>query len=511
MNDGKICVSVIADTGNEMVSLMRRAEPLADVIELRCDRLTMEEFRTLFENLTSEKQLLLTFRPKVEGGESAADLQGRIGFWMQYALHQSIDHAKIWIDHEHDLIPEKDFMFWVDQCFVIRSKHYLEGKSADLAKAYSTVTSSNEVGKLAVAVSDAVEAIAIWKILEQANTDQKRFIPIAMGEAGKWTRVLGPAYGAFMTYASLESGTGTAPGQIAVTDLIDTFRVQEITPQYRVYGLIAAATDYSVSPWMHNAAFKTEDIRSVFVPFQTADVEIFLRRMVAPNTREVELNFGGFSVTNPHKESILAFMDELDPDAERIGAVNTVKIEDGKLKGYNTDIYGFISTLKRAYGKVQDARVAVFGAGGAARACIAGLLDEGAQVGLFARNEDKGKALAEQFGIAWEHIVGDRRIADEFDIVVNATPLGTQGGRANFCVLTAAALEGVKFVYDLVYNPSETRLMKEAKEAGTPTIGGMEMLIAQGAKQFEIWTGRDAPVGAMRSAVEARLCPAKAE
>ncbi|HMQ04030.1 MAG TPA: shikimate dehydrogenase [Pyrinomonadaceae bacterium] len=511
MNECKICVSVIANTGNEMVALMRRAEPLADVIELRCDRLPMEEFRDLFENLTSEKQLLLTLRPKREGGESAADLQERIGFWMQYALHQSVDHGSVWIDHEHDLIPEKEFMFWVDKCFVIRSKHYLEGVNADLDKAYSTVTAANEVGKLAVFVNDAVDALSIWKVLEKANAEGKRFIPIAMGEAGKWTRVLGPAYGAFMTYASLESGSETAPGQISASDLIDTFRVREITPQHSVYGLIAAATDYSVSPWMHNAAFKTADIPSVFVPFQTSDVEKFVRQMVLPAIREVDLNFGGFSVTNPHKGSILAFMDELDPSAERIGAVNTVKVEEDKLKGFNTDAFGFISTLKDAYGSVEGTRVAVFGAGGAARACIVGLLDEGAQVGLFARNEEKGKTLAEEFGIAWEHIVGDRRMADEFDIVVNATPLGTQGGRSNFCVLTAAALEGIKLVYDLVYNPSETRLMKEAKEAGVPTIGGMEMLIAQGAKQFEIWTGRNAPVDAMRSAVERRLIPANSE
>ncbi len=507
MNDPKICVSVISDNGDEMVALLRRAESVADVVELRCDRLNMEGFRILFEQLSSEKQILLTLRPKREGGESIADLQGRIGFWMQFALHRSIDQSSIWIDHEHDLIPEKEFMFWVDQCFLIRSKHYLEGMSADLASAFETVTSENEVGKIAVAVADAVDAIGVWKLLERAKADDKQLIPIAMGEAGKWTRVLGPSHGAFMTYASLDAGTETAPGQILASDLIETYRVRELTPQHSVYGLLAEKTDYSVSPWMHNAAFKAAGIDAVFVPFQTADVETFLRRMVLPDSREVELNFAGFSVTNPYKQEILDFLDEVDPIAARIGAVNTVKIEDGRLIGYNTDAFGFISTLKAEYGDLKDARVAVFGAGGAARACIASLVDEGAHVGLFARNEEKGKALAEEFGIGWEHVLGDRKMADEYDIVVNSTPLGTQGGRSNFCIMTAEAMEGLKLVYDLVYNPSETSLMREAKQAGVPAVSGLEMLIAQGARQFEIWTGKEAPIGPMKAAVEKRLLP----
>lgn len=505
MNSGKICVSVFAETADELMSLMRRAEAIADVVELRFDGLDVENIRIAFEQLRSDKQILLTMRPKAQGGQSARNLTDRIGFWMEYALHRAIDHGSIWIDHEHDLVPAKDIMFWVDQCFVVRSRHYLEGETADLNKAYDAVVSDAEVGKIVVATKDATDAIGVWNLLQRANEDGRQAVAIAMGEAGKWTRILGPAHGAFMTYASLEAGGETAPGQIAAGDLIDVFRVRELDKETAVYGIIAGNTTYSASPWMHNAAFKTAGLNAVFIPLQTTDLDQFMKRMVLPDSREVELNFKGFSVTNPHKQAVMEYLDEVDETAERIGAVNTVKIDDGKLYGYNTDAHGFISTLKAEYGELEGARVALFGAGGAARACIAALLDERASVSLFARNEEKGTALAEEFDIPFEGSAGDRQMSDDFDIVVNATPLGTAGSNVNFAPLTAPQLRGLKLIYDLVYNPPETSLMREAKEAEVPAISGLEMVIAQGAKQFEIWTGKQAPEKEMRAAIKKRL------
>ena len=506
MNNAKICVSVFSDKADELISLMRRAEAVADVIELRFDGLDPEGIRVAFEQLKSEKQILLTMRPKSQGGQSARNMMDRVGFWMEYALHKMIDHGSIWLDHEHDLIPEKDFMFWVDQCFIVRSKHYLGDETGvDLNKAYETVISDEEVGKIAVATNEATDAIEVWKLLLRANEEGHRAIAIAMGEAGKWTRILGPAHGAFMTYAALESGGETAPGQITAEDMIDVFRVRELDKETAIYGIIAGNTSYSASPWMHNAAFKAAGVNAVFIPFQTTDLDQFMKRMVLPDSREVELNFKGFSVTNPHKRAIMEYLDEVDPTAERIGAVNTVKIEDGRLYGYNTDAAGFISTLKAKYGDLAGARVALFGAGGAARACIASLLDEGSSVSLFARNEERGKALAEEFDIAFEGSAGDRQMGEEFDIVVNATPLGTSGSNVNFSPLEAPQMKGLKLVYDLVYNPAETTLIREAETAGVPAIGGIDMVIAQGAKQFEIWTGKDAPVAEMRTAIEKQL------
>lgn len=507
MNNGKICVSVFANTAEELVSLLRRAETVADVVEMRFDGLDSENIRIAFEELKSPKQILLTMRPKAQGGHSPRNLTERVGFWMEFALHPGIDHQSIWLDHEHDLISQKDFMFWVDQCFIVRSRHYREGDvGVNLDKAYDTVVSEAEVGKIAVDSEEAFDAIDVWKQLVKANEAGRRAIAIAMGEAGKWTRILGPAHGAFLTYASLEAGSETAPGQITAEDMVDVFRVRDLDKETDVYGIIAAKTEYSASPWMHNAAFKSAGVNAVFVPLKTTDLDQFMKRMVLPGSREVELNFKGFSVTNPYKQEIMQYLDEVDETAARIGAVNTVKIEDGKLYGYNTDAHGFISTLKEKYGDLKGARVALFGAGGAARACVVTLLDEGATIGLFARNEEKGKAFAEDFGIAFQGgLAGDRQFADDFDVVVNSTPLGTFGPSSNFAVLSTSQLGGLKLVYDLVYNPPETQLMREAAGADVPAVGGMEMVVAQGAKQFEIWTGKEAPVEEMRAAIEKRL------
>ena len=308
------------------------------------------------------------------------------------------------------------------------------------------------------------------------------------------------AHGAFMTYASLDSGNATAPGQISVWDMTDIYRVKELDEDTGVYGIIGGNTSYSVSPFMHNAAFKSEGINSVFVPLQVGDLDEFMRRMVKPESREVELNFKGFSVTNPHKQSIIRHLDFVDETATRIGAVNTVKIEDGKFCGYNTDAPGFIEPLKNLFGELKDARVAVFGAGGAARACIYALKQHGADVFLFARDPQKARSISDEFDVPLHRLAADN-VPLAFDIIVNATPLGTVGIFENETIATAEQLRGVKLVYDLIYNPSETRLMHEANSVNVSTIGGLEMLVAQGSRQFRIWTGLEAPLQAMSDGV----------
>jgi shikimate dehydrogenase len=221
-------------------------------------------------------------------------------------------------------------------------------------------------------------------------------------------------------------------------------------------------------------------------------------------TREVALEFRGLSVTNPHKQSIIEHLDELDPVAEAIGAVNTVKIDGDRLIGFNTDAPGFIAPLERRFGDLNGSRAIVVGAGGAARACVYALKRAGAEVTLLARDESKASAFENEFGIVVDHLKTDLRKLTA-DILVNATPLGTRGEQQDATIATADELRNVKLVYDLVYNPTETRLIREARSAGVPTLGGLDMLVAQGVKQFEIWTGLDAPLAAMRSALEKRL------
>jgi 3-dehydroquinate dehydratase/shikimate dehydrogenase len=331
-----------------------------------------------------------------------------------------------------------------------------------------------------------------------------------MGEAGKWTRILGPAHGAFMTYASLDLGSETAPGQITATDMADVYRVRQLSQETKVYGVIGDPVSRSLSPYIHNPAFASEDFNAVYIPFLVKDIGAFMRRMVRPESREVELNFGGFAVTMPHKQSIIPYLDSIDPVANAIGAVNTVRIEDGGLMGYNTDAAGFIDPLKNRAGSLSAMRVAVIGAGGAARAVTYALKAELADVTVVARDAGKAAELAETFGTRYSDILDFRReIADErtqsYDLIVNATSAGMMGKNENGSLFAEAELIGVRYVYDLVTRVDETPLLREAGKAGAAVIGGIEMLIAQGAKQFEIWTGRRAPIELMRSSAKMRM------
>jgi 3-dehydroquinate dehydratase/shikimate dehydrogenase len=418
-------------------------------------------------------------------------MRERVEFWQ--SVLPRFGGVNCTIDREFDL----DIRFETDPKRTIVSSHNFNGPDWDLPPSSDLASTL----KVAITVEDAADAIYVWRLLDPGIG--RGVIPIAMGEAGKWTRILGLAHGAPMTYASIDRGGETAPGQISARDLRDVFRVKELNLQTDVYGVIAGDTSYSLSPYMHNAAFKHTGINSVFIPIQVANLDSFMRRMVKPARREVELNFKGFSVTNPHKQAIMKHLDSIDETAQEIGAVNTVKIQGGRLHGYNTDAPGFIDPLRKVFGALADSRVAVVGAGGAARACVYALKQEGADVTVLARDAARASAFAEEFGVKSAALASDGGLNTE--ILVNASPLGTRGSSEGEAVATTDELDGVKLVYDLVYNPEETELLRRAKIAGAKTLGGMEMLVAQGAQQFVIWTGVDAPINEMKAALNRRL------
>jgi 3-dehydroquinate dehydratase/shikimate dehydrogenase len=387
----------------------------------------------------------------------------------------------------------------------IASRHNFDETSFDVAANFDLLAGcAGATIKFASLAEQSTDAIDMWKLLERGRAIGKRVIPIAMGEAGKWTRILGLAHGAPMTYAKPQTGDETAPGQITVEEMTDVFRVKELDRETKVFGIIAGDTSYSLSPFMHNPAFQATGLNSVFVPFMQADVGAFVQRMVRRTTREVELNPSGFSVTNPHKQTVIEHLDEIDDTARRIGAVNTIQIDGDVLRGFNTDVIGFIGPLKEKLGDIRGSSATVAGAGGAARACIHALQEEGSDVTLLARESPKARKLSEEFGVSFRELTtGAGQL--QTDILVNATPLGTKGETVDKTIAVAEELSGVKLVYDLVYNPTETMLIKEAKKAGVETLGGLDMLIAQGAVQFKIWTGNDAPVDVMRTGVRRRL------
>lgn len=500
MNNGKICISICTQTADELFKKIDRAEQLADLIEVRFDCLSPSEIRPALARISSQPELsnslLATFRPTDQGGGRELSFEERKQFWTW-----EINKAFWGGDFEEDVIELSVPANWRNR---IGSVHEGDATSLDVESAYERLkTTGASVLKIVSSTEDAVDAIPVWALLKKAKNEKMPLIPIAMSEAGKWTRILGLAHGAFMTYASLETGSETAPGQISAEDLVNVFRVKELNKETEVYGIIAGDTSYSVSPWMHNAAFKEAGMNRVFVPLQTTDLDEFMRLMV-DETREVELNFRGFSVTNPYKRSIMEHLHKIDEAATHIGAVNTVKIEGGQLSGYNTDAPGFIAPLKKVLGDVKGARVAIAGAGGAARACAYALKQEGANVTIFARRHRRAEKLAEEFGVNVGNSNNSFR-PGTVDILVNATPLGTKGGETEATIATASQMNGIKLVYDLVYNPIQTRLIREARIAGVAALGGLDMVLAQGRKQFEIWTGETAPTNVMAAAIKRKL------
>ena len=512
MNKGKICVSVCAKTADELIEQIKRAEDLADVIEIRFDCLEEINLETLWSKIKGirknfDGKFLATFRPSEQGGNRDLSLNQRKEFWRETYVYEFVD----WGDFEFDFESEWNSYFEAVFNRMIYSFHnftktsvFIEPIYEQLAKLtdYKHPRKDKDVVKIAVQADDITDTIPVWKLLKKAKSENKQIIPIAMGEAGKWTRILGLAHGAFMTYAALDEKSATAPGQITAREMIDVYRVKKLDEQTEVYGVIGGDTSYSMSPFMHNAAFKFHGLNAVFVPLQVRNLGEFLRRMVKPETRETGLNFKGFAVTIPHKTEIIKYLDETDETAKAIGAVNTVKIEDGKLYGYNTDAHGFVEPLKNSYGDLKNARVAVLGAGGAARACVYALKKEGAEVTIFARNAEKVRNLAEDFQVEIKELPkpktqNPKPIFKNFDIIVNTTPLGTRGALEDETPAVADQIKNVHLVYDLVYNPMQTRFLREAESVNVPTIGGLAMLVAQAIEQQKIWTGKDVPVKVM--------------
>ncbi|HKG48525.1 MAG TPA: shikimate dehydrogenase [Pyrinomonadaceae bacterium] len=472
----RVCVPVC----DKDLSAGERAVEWADLIELRLD--CLEEIPENLNDITQKhpRPLILTFRPSEEGGHRNITREQRQTFWNSVAPRAE----SIWWDVEGDLTND----LAPDWSRVIVSHHDFSGVPADLNSIYERLAQTPAaVVKIAVQANDILDCLPVFELLDRARGEGREIIAIAMGNAGITTRVLGPSRGAFLTYGSLDDDSATAPGQVTARKLRSLYHIDTIDDETMICGLVGLPVMHSVSPHIHNAAFVSEGINGVYLPLEVHDALEFFKRMVHPRTRELSWNLRGLSITAPHKQAVMECLDSIDPDAKEIGAVNTVVIEEDRLLGYNTDAAGFIEPVLKRFGPLRDAKVAMIGAGGAARAAVWALNRESATVTLFARNVTKAQPLASLFGISCKSL--SEASFDGFDLVINATPLGS-GAYVDQSPATREQLRGAGCVYDLIYNPRETRLLREARDAGCDALGGLEMLVAQARRQFELWTGK---------------------
>ena len=489
-----ICVPLCEKDLDALRSACKRAAEWADVIELRLDCLETptQNFSEILQEISVP--VILTFRPSEQGGYRDLSVAERKTFW-----NSAPRGERIWWDVEGELAGDLS----PDWSRVIVSHHDFNAVPANLANIYEQLaTTPAAVIKIAVQAHDLVDCLPVFELLERGRREGREVIAIAMGDAGLATRILGPSRGSFVTYGALADESATAPGQITAPKLRSLYHLDQIDDETIICGLIGLPVMHSVSPQIHNTGFATTGVNGVYIPLAVRNVGEFFKRMVHPRTRELKWNLRGLSITAPHKQRVMEHLDWIEPQAEEIGAVNTVVIDGDRLLGYNTDAAGLIEPLLQRLGSLRDQRVAIIGAGGAARAAAWALKQQHANVTLFARNVDKAQQLAGVFNLSCEQLAAAK--FDGYDLVINTTPLGS-GDYVDQSPATAAQLTGARCVYDLIYNPIETRLRKEAQQAGCETIGGLEMLVAQAKLQFELWTGLKAPAEAMYDAARKSL------
>jgi 3-dehydroquinate dehydratase/shikimate dehydrogenase len=319
-------------------------------------------------------------------------------------------------------------------------------------------------------------------------------ILLAMGEAGFSTRVLSPAWGSLYTYAAPLAAEGTASGQVSARQLRHLYRVEKFTKAAKVYGVIADPVRHSISPHVHNRAFQARRVDAVYLPFLVQATQLKDFFVLADN-----LPVSGFSVTIPHKQKLIRYLDFVDPLARRIGAVNTVWKKAGKWRGSNTDAEAVTVPLSKQL-RLAKSTVLVVGNGGAARSAAYALVESGAKVSLVGRNPDRVRALAKACGA--EPLLKEQLKDKMFDALVHSTPLGM------FPHVDECFFEDripAKLVFDMVYNPMETLLAKKAVDQGAAVIPGIQMFLEQAAQQFETWTGETAPRPVMEKAAREAL------
>ena len=338
--------------------------------------------------------------------------------------------------------------------------------------------------KIVTTATTLHDNVVMMKFLEK-NSDQHSLIGLCMGEQGIISRVLGVRAGSAFTFAAVSEDEKTAPGQVTAQELRSTYRIEQVDPATRVYAVAGDPVAHSLSPAIMNAALRRETVNGVYVALHAKTLKDLLGCVH-------DIPIHGLSITMPYKEAIVAHLDNTDSHTSKIGACNTVvRAQDGKLYGFNTDAAGVVRPLQQRI-SLEQAKILVLGAGGAARAAVYGLKERGAEVYILNRTLGPAQKLARSARARLLKRADLKKLS--FDVIINATSVGM--GNTRESPLNENEIKA-RYVFDMVYDPPETRLMKMAKAAGAEVIPGIEMFVQQAARQFEIWTGKPAPLDEM--------------
>ena len=490
----RVCVAVI---GEDPADIIERAESLVrdnPFMEFRLDYLSnpsagLPKLKH-FLDLHPEATVIATCRRAVNGGKFKGSSVAQLDILTKAAAtgFQLVDIEL----QSAEILKSAELAELKDRVGVILSYHDFKATKkledvfigmkkypADFYKVVSTATS-------------LYDNVQMMKFL-QAHSAQYEMVALCMGEQGIISRVLGVRAGSIFTFGAATRGEETAPGQVTAAELRDTYRIEMVDAATQVYGVAGDPVSHSMSPIMMNTAFRRETVNAVYLALHAKTLKDLLACV-----NDIPLR--GLSITMPYKQDIVEVLSNSDALTRQIGACNTVvRAQDGKLYGFNTDVAGVVVPLEQRM-TLQGAKILIVGAGGVARAAAFGLKSKGAEVFITNRTAEHGQTLARQAKA--KYMKRPDVAKSSFDVIINATPVGMGGNRQS--PLEDKELN-TKYLFDLVYVPAETKLMKLARAKNIEIIPGLEMFVQQGARQFEIWTGKPSPVAEMAFVVSKAL------
>jgi 3-dehydroquinate dehydratase/shikimate dehydrogenase len=481
---GKVCVAIIGSTAAEMLEKASAVVKETPFLEFRLDYLekpllALPKFKHFFTDNTAATGIA-TCRRTANGGKFTGKVADEIEV-LSKAAAAGFHIVDIELESA-EAMKKGELQHLRDTGIALIISHHDFAATKDLEGIYKRIIPFQpDFIKIVPTAKALTDNVTLMRFIERME-DHTNIIGICMGDAGIISRVLGVRAGSAFTFAAATVGEETGPGQIAARTLIETYRIDQVDAATKVYGVAGNPIRSSLSPIMMNTAFRRETVNAVYLALQATKLSDLLKLVH-------EIPIQGLSVTMPLKQEIMAHLEKTDPLSAKIGACNTVlRAQDGKLYGFNTDVAGITGPLEKRM-SLRGAKVLVLGAGGAARAAVFGLRDKGAEVFILNRTAETAQKLARQSGS--KTIKKDALAKTSFDAIVNATPIGMAGIKAP--QLLEAKDLNTKLVFDLVYNPLETPLLRMARQKGIPIITGIEMFVQQGARQFEIFTGKPAP------------------
>lgn len=487
----------------------------SEILELRTDyleNLTVDLVKKLIAAAGKAPNpslpLIVTCRDQKQGGVKAYPEQLRID-----VLTEAVRAGCDFIDCEYENFRSSEVQEKIKTALagssktrLILSAHDFKSRFEDINKHYHDILAvcPTAIPKLIYTANNINDCFEAFDLLHKTSGD---VVVFCMGAGGLISRIIAKKLGSFVTFASINVEAATAPGQLTIEQLKGLYRYDSIDTDAELFGVIADPVGHSLSPAIHNACFGDKGMNKLYLPLLveggTKAFDEFLNNILM---REW-LNFKGFSVTIPHKQNALNFVKAkqgiIESLAEKIGAVNTLIIgTDGKPAAYNTDYAAALDAITTTMGitrpDLKGLPVTVIGAGGVARAIVAGLSDAGATIKIYNRTVKKAENLAAEFNCDFAGLDDLPKV--EAKLLINCTSIGMYPN-IDQTPLPKAYIKKDMVVFDTVYNPADTLLLKQVKEAGAKTIDGISMFVNQGLAQFKLFTGQDGSAELMRKTI----------